>query len=245
VTDSPSSPSEAFSILLELQQHDTTIDQLRHRSRTLAERAELEEVHSRLRELRRRFDEVRARHSVVSESLKELAGQVDAAKLRKADIERRLYGGSVTSARDLQAMDGEVHHLVQHVDELEERQLELMEQLDPLDAEIDEIDDELDVLDKSASELRERIEDAEVTIEAEITVESSSRENAAARLPPDLLTHYETIRARLGGVGAARLVGNTCGGCHLALPAVEVDRIRKAPADSLITCDQCGRILVR
>jgi len=26
---------------------------------------------------------------------------------------------------------------------------------------------------------------------------------------------------------------------------MEVDRIRKAPPDAVITCDQCGRILVR
>ena len=36
-----------------------------------------------------------------------------------------------------------------------------------------------------------------------------------------------------------------CGGCHLALPATEVDRVRKEPADALIRCEQCDRILVR
>jgi hypothetical protein len=40
-------------------------------------------------------------------------------------------------------------------------------------------------------------------------------------------------------------VAGSCSGCHLTLPAMEVDRIRKAPADEVITCDQCGRILVR
>ena len=45
--------------------------------------------------------------------------------------------------------------------------------------------------------------------------------------------------------GAARLVGGSCSGCHLVLPSMEVDRIRKAPPDAVITCDQCGRILVR
>ena len=68
---------------------------------------------------------------------------------------------------------------------------------------------------------------------------------AAAGVPPELLARYEALRAKLGGTGAARVVGGSCGGCHLVLPSMEVDRIKKAPPDAVITCDQCGRILVR
>ena len=53
------------------------------------------------------------------------------------------------------------------------------------------------------------------------------------------------LRAKLGGVGAARLVNGRCTGCHLTLPATELDRIRREPPDALIRCDQCGRVLVR
>ena len=31
------------------------------------------------------------------------------------------------------------------------------------------------------------------------------------------------LRAHLGGVGAARLVGDRCDGCHLTLPSVELE----------------------
>ena len=56
---------------------------------------------------------------------------------------------------------------------------------------------------------------------------------------------YERLRAKLGGVGAARLVGPRCSGCHLTLPATELDRLRKGSPDALVFCDQCGRILIR
>ena len=52
---------------------------------------------------------------------------------------------------------------------------------------------------------------------------------AAATVPADLLARYERLRTTLAGTGAARLVGGSCSGCHLTLPAMEVDRIRKAP----------------
>ena len=34
-------------------------------------------------------------------------------------------------------------------------------------------------------------------------------------------------------------------GCHLALSAMELDRIRHAPPDVVCHCEECGRILVR
>ena len=64
-------------------------------------------------------------------------------------------------------------------------------------------------------------------------------------MPADLIARYEQLRKKLGGTGAARLVGGSCGGCHLQLPAMELDRVKKAPPDAVIYCDQCGRILVR
>jgi predicted nucleic acid-binding Zn-ribbon protein len=52
------------------------------------------------------------------------------------------------------------------------------------------------------------------------------------------------VRARNNGAGAARLVGVTCQGCHLTVPATEAERIKRAPAGSVAHCDNCGAILV-
>ena len=73
----------------------------------------------------------------------------------------------------------------------------------------------------------------------------TEREAAAAEVPDELWPEYDKLRARLGGVGIARLVGSTCQGCNLALPAVEVDRIRKLSLDEAVYCEECGRLLGR
>ena len=71
------------------------------------------------------------------------------------------------------------------------------------------------------------------------------RGGLAAGIPDDLHATYDRLRAKLGGIGAAKLVGGSCSGCHLTLPAQERARIKAAPPDELVFCDQCGRILVR
>jgi uncharacterized protein len=52
------------------------------------------------------------------------------------------------------------------------------------------------------------------------------------------------LRHDLGGIAVARLVGTNCGGCHLTLSAVELDRIRHEPGDAVVICEECGRLLV-
>ncbi len=142
-------------------------------------------------------------------------------------------------------MDEEVRHLRQRRSEMEDAEIEAMVEQEPLDAELAGMEAEQDRLLEAASRLRASVAAAEAVIDTEMVTVKADRDALAANLPEDLSERYETLRARLGGTGAAPLVGNRCEGCHLELPAAEVDRIRRLPDDALVTCEQCGRILIR
>ncbi|MGO9343201.1 MAG: zinc ribbon domain-containing protein [Acidimicrobiales bacterium] len=237
--------SERFHRLLEVQDHDTAIDQLLHRRANLGQREELRTIEARIAVIGSDRNEVATERDVLGTRQSSLEEQIAASRTRSAEIDRRLYSGQVTAARDLQAMAEEVKHLARHVSELEDRELEVMEQLEPLDAALATMDGELAGLDAQAEELRRSIAEHEAEIESELARERGERDRLAAEVPADLLSRYEQLRTKLGGTGAARLVGGSCGGCHLQLPAMELDRVKKAPPDAVIYCDQCGRILVR
>jgi predicted nucleic acid-binding Zn-ribbon protein len=53
------------------------------------------------------------------------------------------------------------------------------------------------------------------------------------------------LRAQFGGVGAAALRQRRCEGCRLEINSTELSRIRDAPAEEVVRCDECRRILVR
>jgi len=234
-----------FDRLLEVQDHDTAIGQLRHRRSSLPEQAELAGVESRLAGLEARAAEVQVGRDELGVRQAALEEQIEVSRRRRTELERRMYGGQVSAARDLQAMDEEVKHLNRHVSELEDREIEIMEALEPIDGELQVSETERDSLRRHRDRLRHTIADAVVTIDADLVSQSEARSAAATTIPADLLARYERLRTTLAGTGAARLVAGSCGGCHLSLPAMEVDRIRMAPPDEVITCDQCGRILVR
>jgi predicted nucleic acid-binding Zn-ribbon protein len=237
--------AEPFDTLLLVQEHDTTINQLRHRKVTMAERRELTELEARHAALdaaagglRVQVDDLAARQGSIEE-------QIAASAKRRHEIEQRMLSGDMSASRDLQAMDTEVHHLAERQAVLEEQELELLEEEDPLDTALAENTSSAEAMVAEEERLRLAVAANESDIDAEIETELAARAVQAAVLPADLVARYEKIRDHLGGVGAARLIENHCDGCHLVMPSMEVERIRRLPADQIATCDQCGRILVR
>ena len=241
---SPQAAVGPLARLLDVQDHDTVVDQLRHRRATLPQRAELASIDRQLGALESRTKELRLQRDELGDRQAALEQQIGASRTRREALEKRLYGGQVVAARELQAMNEEVKHLARHINDLEDREIEVMESLEPFDRELQAGEVTRDALDKDAERLRAAIGATEVALDAEIAREIRARAAAASGVRDELLTRYEQLRAKLGGTGAARLVGASCSGCHLALSSMELDRVRKAPPDVVITCEQCGRILV-
>ena len=235
----------ALEQLLVVQEHDTATDQLHHRRAHLPERAELAAREEALVDLDRRLAEVAARRDELTRSQKRLEDEVAGIEAKATEVDKRLYSGSITAPRELQALQDELASLKRRQSQLEDQDLEVMVAAEPLDAELERLRTEQAALDAEVLRLRDAVVAAEAEIVARLAEEVDARAAAAASVPPDLLAHYDGLRQQYKGVVAARLVGATCGSCRLTLPATEVDRIKKLPPDTLVHCEECGRILVR
>ena len=86
---------------------------------------------------------------------------------------------------------------------------------------------------------------ATAEIDAEVELLTAQRSTQVSGVDDGLVTLYEKIRAQQGGVGAAELKQRRCGGCRLELNNVEIGRLRDAPEDEVLRCEECRRILVR
>ena len=209
--------------LLVLQEHDTTAEQLRHRRLTLPQRDQLTANEHELAAVEQQIVEVQAQRDEVARTQKRLEDEVASVEAKVVDVNAKLYGGSVTSPRELQALQDDEAALKRHQTNVEDKVIEQMELAVPLDEELEQV--------KART--------------AELDVVLAERDGIAAGLDPAQIEKYEQLRHDLGGIGVARLVGTNCGGCHLTLSAVELDRIRHAPADDMVFCGECGRLLVR
>jgi uncharacterized protein len=230
--------------LLAVQDLDTQITQLAHRQVVLADRVGLTQLEAELAAVEGEEAGLLIQRGALVTAQKELEAQIAAINERSSGIEQRMYAARGASTRDLQAMDEEVRHLNQRRGELEDAELVAMVDQEPIDAALAELAVRALPLRERVSSLRAEVAQGQAEIDGELATATAARAAEAAQLLPALYDRYEALRARLKGTGAARLIGHHCDGCHLELSAAEVERIRATTPDTVVTCDQCGRILV-
>lgn len=235
----------SFDDLLTLQNHDSATDRLRHRRATLPERAQLEARRAAHAELDAKRQEVVERRDAELREERRLDDEVRALQVKAKAEDTRMYSGTVSSPRELQAMQADIDQLRRQAAEREDQELEVMARREALDAEVEALEAAQAALVADMQALLAALEEQEREIDAALAAEEAGRAALAPTVPEATLRLYEQIRANNRGVGAARLVGMNCQACHLALPATEVDRIRHLPEDTLVRCEHCGAILIR
>jgi predicted nucleic acid-binding Zn-ribbon protein len=236
---------EGLEPLLVVQDHDLALDRLRHRHATLAERESVAKAEVDLAALAAETDDVRGPLTSLVRDQQRLEDEAQALSDQANAADRKLYSGTVTSPRELQALQADVEQLKRHQSAVEERALEVMELREPLDARLARLTAASDARAVDLAEARAALATAEAEVDREIAAEQAVRDASAVGVDDAVLALYEQRRAKSAShVGAARLVGHTCQGCHLTIPAVEADALRRAGAGTIAHCDNCGAILV-
>ena len=231
--------------LLAVQEHDTSIDQLTHRRAHLPSRADLEQVMGELAALEASASEVETNRHALGREQQRLEDEITSLNDRANHHDKTLYSGTISNPRELQSLQDEIAALKRRISQLEDQELGVMEQIEPLDQQIAAVSASRGELDVKATALRAQIAEEEVAIDAELAEVRAERDKLVGAVDQSLLTEYDHLRKRLGGIAIARLVGGSCQGCHLSLPAVEVDRIKKLSPDDPAHCEECGRLLAR
>jgi uncharacterized protein len=231
--------------LLDLQALDTVLGQLAHRRRGVPQVAELAALEARAGELR---DHEVAVRTAVSDLEREMAkAEADVAQVRERITrdQAMLDAGSVASARQLEDLQHEIGNLARRVSDLEDAELEVMEKLEDAQARAAAATAALNEL-AEARLAAERARDAAFAdIDLEVARVAGERDRVAPEIPADLVALYDRIRAGSGGIGAAPLHRARCQGCQLTLTPADIGRIRAEPADEVVRCEECRRILVR
>lgn len=237
--------ADSLHRLLDLQDRDLHAEQLRHRRASLPERATLADREAAAASLDIDRAGIAERLGAFERSQKRLEDDIATVTDKSASENARMYSGTVNSPRELQALQDEIQTLGRRQSQLEDELLEVMEQAESVQAELASCDERRVVVAADADVLRRAIADAEQVTDSELAGVLVERDAIAAEIPDELLATYERLRARLGGVAVARLEGVQCLGCHLSLPATEVDAVRHAAPDTVVFHEECGRILVR
>lgn len=235
---------EAQKRLLDLAELDSVIDRLAHRRRTLPELAEIDERSKLFAKLATQVIEAETESGDLAREQAKAESDVDAVRTRADRDQKRLDSGAVTSPRDLSSLQSEITSLNKRQGDLEEVVLEIMERREAADAKAGDLVTQRDEVRAALSIAEDRRDAALTEIDKESGEVRGRRADTTGDIPADLLKLYEKLREQYG-VGAAMLHGGRCQGCKVALSIAEMNRIKGAPHDEVLRCEECRRILVR
>jgi hypothetical protein len=231
--------------LLDLQGLDLALGRLAHRRESLPEHGEITLLSTRLDTVSDDIVRGETEDSDLGREQARVDADVELVRSRMARDQQRLDTGAVSSPRELENLSSEVESLHRRQSDLEDAELEVMERREVVQMQLGKLREE-------QTELRVSIGDAETrrdTLYAEIDAEAQTlnhnRTETRESLPDDLLALYDKLRASSAGVGAAALHRGRCEGCHLQLNTTDLNRLRDAPEDEVLRCEECRRILVR
>ena len=236
--------NEALLALLEVQDHDIAIDQLLHRRDHLPCRAELAAALAEAKTLMPQFQSLTAKRSQIAQEEKRIDDEVQTLRAKAERVNTKLYSGTVTASKELQALQSDLDSIRAHIATLEEAELDQMQLSENADDALMPVQTRLDALQAEVQRSQAAIVDGEAEVDGLLVTERANRAAVAAVVGPELLQDYEGRKAQNRGQGAARLVHGTCQACRLTIPATEVDAIRHDDSGRVWYCDNCSAILV-
>lgn len=201
-------------------------------------------------ELRKDLAARKARVATLEADLRAIHGQQRKLELERDGVvaerdrdRKRLYGGQVTGARELEGLQHNVEGAERRIDELETAILEAMEQAGQLQERLKTARARLERATTALEQHRRTQASRLQAIAKELPPLMADRERAAGQLDPEVRREYERLRRGARGIAISEVAGGeSCSACGVALSTLARGRVREGSRP--VTCENCGRLLV-
>jgi predicted nucleic acid-binding Zn-ribbon protein len=223
--------------LVRLQQVDSQIDEKQHRIDAL--RAALR-GNPELNAAQAAHDEAKSRLAAIEKRGRDLDADVEDRSAKIAELEKKLYGGTIKNPKELAGLQTEIEHMKEALASAEEKALATMSEVETARASAAAREQALaDAQARWKSEERAYKTEGQGLVAA-LQELKTRRPQLAAVVSSASLTRYEDVRKRQHGLAVARVDRNICLGCRTTVPTAHVQMARQG---QLAHCPSCGRFL--
>jgi predicted nucleic acid-binding Zn-ribbon protein len=216
---------------LQLQALEEEMSEVR---RKLTDEGDLPKIKGQLVKIEAILADRSAKHRSGERKIETLVGSIK-------DIDRRLYGGSVTNVKELDALGEQRQFSAEQRAESEDVLLDLMVEIDDFESARDRHVKAIERLTGSRENEVAGLKAREPLLAGEIKDMTGDRREQASELPATLVARYETLRKRKGGRAVASLDGHLCSVCRVELPVGDLGRAKAG--QEVVQCNSCRRII--
>ena len=220
---------ELQEVDLELESNEQALQQVMSQ---LGESQTVAKVRSQLASQSQRLEELKhTQHS--------LEWEIDDIGTKLATLEEELYSGRIKNPKELANLQHEVSGLKVKRGELEDKTLEIMEQVEMATASVVGTSGQLKTLEAEWQSQQQKLATDIERLETTLADLKHKRELMSAQVDVKVVESYDEIRKQKG-TAVAKVEQGVCQGCRISLSNAELQRVRSG---SLMQCSSCGRIL--
>ncbi|MBA7486061.1 hypothetical protein ES707_21614 [subsurface metagenome] len=211
---------------------DSTVQALKQIASQLGESREVVRTRTKLESESKRLEELKhQQHS--------LEWEVDDIGTKLTAIEKKLYSGSIGNPKELANFQHEADGLKLRRGQLEDKTLDMMDQVEQATASVATIGGELKTLEDRWQSQQQQLSADMERLKATLSDLEHKRQLLSAEIDPEAIELYHRLMKQKG-TAVAKVEQGICQGCRISLPATELQQAR---GGSLTQCSSCGRIL--
>ena len=201
---------------------------------------EEQQIVSRLTQQSANFESLKQQARHIESERKQLELQVGTKE--EAIRKFQTHQAQTKKNDEYQAMGHEIERVRKEIDELEERELILMDQYDAAQKEVQAEGVKVKEYERIAANHQEELRKKRAVLEQQVKELTAELEVLSKQVPTPELSIYRRILHSKGDIAIVPIVnGNICNGCHMKLTQ---QTIANAKADAkIVHCDDCGRIV--
>jgi predicted nucleic acid-binding Zn-ribbon protein len=165
--------------------------------------------------------------------------EIDDITTKLKAAEEQLFSGKVKNPKELTNLQHEVEAFKTRRNRLEEKALEIIDQVEQSEARIAKINSELDKLTAEWRRQQKELSDEMARLKDSLADLKAKRQRLADEIDPPAFEFYQNLR-KGKGIAVARVEQGICRGCRISLPTTDLQQARSG---NLVQCSSCGRIL--
>ena len=165
--------------------------------------------------------------------------EIDDLTSKLTTTEAELYSGRIGNPKELTNLQHEIDSLKAKRNQLEEKTLEIMDQVELTTRNTTALDTQLKTLEAEWHNEQQQLSTRLEQLKAVLADLKNKRQILAAEIDSQSIEVYQELKKQRG-IAVARVEQGICRGCRISLPVTELQRVRSG---SLVRCSSCGRIL--
>ena len=165
--------------------------------------------------------------------------EIDDLTSKITAAEQKLYGGRVGNPKELASLQHEVKTLKSKRTRVEDKVLEIMEQIEQAESGVMSLGKELKALESDWQSQQQRLSREMDELKLVLADLKHKRGTQLASIDPQAIALYDRIKKQKV-TAVAKVEQGICQGCRISLSATQLQQVRTG---GLMQCSNCGRIL--